>query len=274
MVSIAMVYHLLSNCTLAQIFEGLRVEDEALGGIRTLANHLAVPFDAHTMSGLDAIKMVMPALSSHDVSIRRLAIDAVIDIVGNIDHVKGRDRASTEARTQFWLDTTNGPWRRLQLLRSRASGDAEDLTTVDSTVEGYFVDTRPDEEKAKKLRTFADRRERLKVIFMLFVLRKSIHRRDPDWAFFSPGNGVRNVLTLGANEVVKCLKIHVSKEYFDNEWGRDFTKRIKSKREVADKAARNAKEYGVLVRRTLVIDDPRQLESLKELYAKYAQSSN
>lgn len=278
-VSIGMVYHLLSNCTVAQILEGLKVENEALEGIRTLASQLApeVPFDANMMSGLDALKMVLPALSSKDDSIRRLAIDAVIDIVDNIDYMKGRDTASTEARTHFWFDKKNGPWRRLQFLRSRrsASGDAEDLTEEDETVEGYFVDTRSDEERAKRrLRTHADRRQRLKVIFMVFALQGPINRRDPDWAFTSPGNAVRNIFTLSASEVVTHLKILVSKEYFDNEWGRDFTRKIKEKREAADKAARNAKEYGVLVRRTVVIDDPRQLESLKELYAKYAQSNN
>ena len=47
---------------------------------------------------------------------------------------------------------------------------------------------------------------------------------------------------------------------------------IKSKREALDKAVQNAKEYNVDVRRTLVIDYPRQLKSLKELYAKYAGS--
>lgn len=63
----------------------------------------------------------------------------------------------------------------------------------------------------------------------------------------------------------------MSNEFFANDWGREFTKRIKSKREAVDKAVQNAMEYNVDVRRrTLVIDYPRQLKSLKEFYAKYA----
>ena len=269
LVSIGMMHYLLSNCTLSQIFKGLKVEKKALDNIQDLAEELdpKVPLDSNIMSGLDALtKIVLPSLSSQVDKIRLDAVHAVVDIVSSVDLVQGKEKAS---RTRFWLDETDGLWRRLQFLGSRrsASGAVKDPVS-DLTVEGYFVDT-PNADNGE--RTFADRRDRLKVIFMVFVLLGPINRRDPEWAFVSPGNGIRNVLTLGAHEVVKFLKIRVSKEYFANDWKDKFAKSIQSKRQVPEeKAARGAKEYGEVVRRNVVIDEDRQLKSLKELYALYA----
>ena len=227
------------------------------------------------MSGLDALsKIVLPALSNQDDSMHKLAVGGLIDIVDNLDHVQGNDR---DARARFLYDPNTGVWRQLQFISScgSAAGNAEE-PSADTTVAGYFVDTRSDEERKAKgannqRRTFADRRERLLVTFKVLSLMGSINKRDPDWEFASPRNCIRNFFNLNPSEVVKCLKIRVSKEYFANDWGETFTKSIATKRLDTDKAVQKAKKkYGEVVRRNLVIEDLRQLESLKELYAQYA----
>ena len=213
-VNVGMMHYLLSNCTLSQIFEGLHVEEEALKGIEELVEQLVpeVTFNSDIMSGLDALKIVLPALSSQDNLLRKGAIHAVIDIVSSLDYVQGIDDASTEARTRFLYGPNTGLWRQLQFISSRRSvaDDAEEPSAADTTVAGYFVDTRSDEERkgANKRRTFAGRRERLVVTFKVLSLMGSINGRDPEWAFASPRNCIRNFLFLHSErDMSKCSRV-------------------------------------------------------------------